>query len=622
MSAVRSRTAVVTPDQVHSAYFGDELDVVEAVGLVVGPEGACVRFGDDAWDFSSVDGLPAWTHGAGASRARFDLIPRPHWRVAAKEAALTLIAEQVAVTHHVTAVRVPLPIWSLPDRVRDWARWLTWLADGGTEELSEITQEHCDAYLAERSRAVQPDALRGEVTAMRDFAWCAPVMSAGSYRDGFYPWPDVTAAKVAGYAHPGENRTPVIPDEVLAPLIAAMLAVLRAPAVDVANATERLRDGDGGPYPVTPIPGSVGSDGAVPWSHHPLSPEELRHLRPLVVLGCFNVVAALSGMRLSEILELRRGCLRRIDAGDGKVRWRCHGVLVKGARRGTPAWWTVTTEVAEAIGVLERLAHPTDDALLFSLADPHRSSLPAWHYTWPRLRSWVNSWSSPHLAPIPEDWPLSPRQFRRTLARHLAARPWGTLAGMVHLKHLSIVTTEGYVGSHGAAAGSFARLLADERARMREEQAVQLFTEWRAGRPLSGPGARSLALRFEAVAAELGPFEGAVDPSDEDLRRRLRHVARELHSLPLNWCVFSDPTRARCLRGASSTTAQDQPLALQCQPLVCVQAVMTEEHVVVWRNEGSALRSLLADRRLPTLERVRLAPRLKQIDHLTGEDDP
>src|SRR5262249_4157413 len=39
------------------------------------------------------------------------------------------------------------------------------------------------------------------------------------------------------------------------------------------------------------------------------------------------------------------------------------------------------------------------------------------------------------------------RQFRRTVAWHIANRPFGTVAGMIQYKHASIAAYEGYAGS-------------------------------------------------------------------------------------------------------------------------------------------------------------------------------
>jgi hypothetical protein len=61
------------------------------------------------------------------------------------------------------------------------------------------------------------------------------------------------------------------------------------------------------------------------------------------------------------------------------------------------------------------------------------------------FRDWVNSPAGQRLglAPIPGP-PPTLRAFRRTLAIELAYRPGGLLAAKLHLKHISVATTEGW----------------------------------------------------------------------------------------------------------------------------------------------------------------------------------
>ena len=49
--------------------------------------------------------------------------------------------------------------------------------------------------------------------------------------------------------------------------------------------------------------------------------------------------------------------------------------------------------------------------------------------------------------PTGTPWRLTTRQFRRTIAWHIANRPFGTIAGMIQYKHASVAAFEGYAGS-------------------------------------------------------------------------------------------------------------------------------------------------------------------------------
>jgi len=46
-----------------------------------------------------------------------------------------------------------------------------------------------------------------------------------------------------------------------------------------------------------------------------------------------------------------------------------------------------------------------------------------------------------------QPWRITTRQFRRTIAWHIANRPFGTIAGMIQYKHASVAAFEGYAGS-------------------------------------------------------------------------------------------------------------------------------------------------------------------------------
>jgi hypothetical protein len=58
-------------------------------------------------------------------------------------------------------------------------------------------------------------------------------------------------------------------------------------------------------------------------------------------------------------------------------------------------------------------------------------------------------------------WRITTRQFRRTIAWHIANRPFGTIAGMIQYKHASVAAFEGYAGT--SASGFRAEVEAQRR---------------------------------------------------------------------------------------------------------------------------------------------------------------
>lgn len=678
--------------------FSDDLDVLAFSGqrLLDGPAPARPRFGDDVWDFAALAAIPAYRRIPAATRVDFGLIAAPHWRRCAKEVAIALLQPTVGLEQRLPrARRSPVPPQDLVRHLTMWRGWFAWLAAHDVQRLAEVTQAHCDAWLAGRRVEVQRSAAQADVIAVRRFADYGPILSADAYRDGFRPWGDATASQVVGTHPHQENRTPVIPDEIFGPLLAGALFLVRVAGPDVlaaqaewdrlqrrrSNAAamdanlrrylarlrregrrlpglhqrhldhQRGRDvldeadplhrvnlklieahvgaypgslrrrgrrqlveralaelgcGDGG---LLTVPASVADpaepEAARPW-HPGFSPFDLEDMASLVVTAGYLVVAALSGLRHSELAEMRRGCVRPEQLTGGKVRWRIETRLIKGRPFGGELErWTVIEEVVQAFAMVEQLV---DRDMPFA----RRTS----SARYPRLVRWVNTEGRrAFLTPIPDGWRLSDRQFRRTLARLLGFRPHGVLAGKVHLKHVSVATSEGYYGRPGSSAAAFLADVERERARARVENTTRLYQEWAAGSPMTGPGRAELAGLFASVRQDLAAQSGVVVASERRVEDLLRRRAETLHVGPLNHCWFVDPSRARCLQVAGRTDAV-APLIALCEPTSCVNSTIHPEHVPIWLDTRRGIDRLLADGRVPAQEKQRLEPERARVQRV------
>ena len=339
-----------------------------------------------------------------------------------------------------------------------------------------------------------------------------------------------------------------------------------------------------------------------PW-HDDFSPWDVDNLLHLILTASYIVVAALSGMRFSEMAEMRKGCVRPEELDNGKVRHRVHSQLIKGRDfGGEPERWTVVEEVAQAFGVAERLF---SDELPFA-----RRSFTG---RFPKFVRWVNGpGSRAFLAPIPEHQPLSTRQFRRTLARLVGFRPHGVLAGKIHLKHVSVATSEGYYGRPGSSAAAFLAEVERERATARVEATTELYAGWVAGEQATGPGKSELQSLFAAVHAEMASFEGTVVESEQRVVELLRRRAATLHVGPLNHCWFVDPARARCLAQAGRA-GESAPLIGMCEPTRCANATIHPVHVPVWIDTERRVDRLLASSRVPAQEKERLVAERNRV---------
>ncbi|MGI8777835.1 MAG: hypothetical protein ACR2LJ_10755 [Acidimicrobiales bacterium] len=698
--------SLTSPAAPWSSTFAADLDVVAFMGVRRSDDPALPRprFGDDDWDLAAVADIPAYARMSCLTRVQWGDIPHPAWRLCAKEVGLALLQPGIGLEHRLArARRRPLPAHDLARLVMHWRTWFAWLAAHGVDRLTDVTQAHCDAWLAGRLEVISRTSVRTEVIAVRRFADYGPLLSADAYPDGFRPWGQATASLVSGAKHPGENTTPIIPDEVFAPLLAAGLFLVNVAGPDVLAAADhwarlqrprRLRSSvddrlrlylarlrrEGRPLPelhqrhldhqaargvlaagdplqrvnvrlieyqvgaskggVAKVPrrrallgaavadlgcggGGLRSPVAVvtnptdptdrrPW-HGEFSPYELDDLADLVFTGCYVVIAALSGLRYSELAELRRGCMSAERLATGMVRHRIHARVIKGRAFGGEAErWTVIEEVAQAFALVERLV---DDDQPFARRNPSAR--------YPRLLRWVNGpGAQAFLTPIPEHWQLNGRQFRRTLARLLGFRPHGVIAGKVHLKHVSVATSEGYYGRTGSSAAAFLAEVEQSRAKAGLEFTKSAYADWEAGRPIAGPGRAELEALFANVRAEVG-HDGATLATERRVEELLRRRSATLHVAPLNYCWFVDPGRARCLAQAGRPDAT-APLVAMCEPTRCANATIHAEHVPVWLDTRRHIDELVASPRVPDHEKERLAPERERlsrvIDAIGGGD--
>jgi len=185
--------------------------------------------------------------------------------------------------------------------------------------------------------------------------------------------------------------------------------------------------------------------GALAWTL-PLDRAEAVAVVGIVRTAAIVLLAAVSGMRSSELMELTVGCSRLEDNGAGLVRYKLASKVVKGQHLGGVAdEWVVIEPAYQAAQLLEQLHDNPNNGvpLLGRFAFDVR-------YTW--FRNWVNGPAGERLGltPIPAT-PVNLRALRRTLAIELAYRPGGLLATKLHLKHIAVATTEGYASRPGGA---------------------------------------------------------------------------------------------------------------------------------------------------------------------------
>ena len=127
---------------------------------------------------------------------------------------------------------------------------------------------------------------------------------------------------------------------------------------------------------------------------------------------------------------------------------------------------------------------------------------------------------TPIIPPGPDGlpWRITTRQFRRTIAWHIANRPFGSIAGMIQYKHASVAAFEGYAGSSNSG---FRAEVEAQRALGQIDDILDYFDDRRAGRTPSGPAGPRISKTLDEAADQLGPL-----PAMMADRARLRALPR------------------------------------------------------------------------------------------------
>ncbi|MDT0427169.1 hypothetical protein ABZ741_12765 [Streptomyces globisporus] len=332
---------------------------------------------------------------------------------------------------------------------------------------------------------------------------------------------------------------------------------------------------------------------AVPWTL-PLQEMELRTLARIIQAACMVVVAALSGMRASELAEIgSASCPPPTHISSGRIRYKIASKVIKKRRwGGEPDEWVVLEEAYKAAELNlrlggERIGKAPFGTTSFSFAD-----------LFEKFKTFVNGPEGrrlglPHIPP----GPVTNRGVRRTLAIAVAYRPGGLLAAKVQLKQVHAATTEGYAHRPGGAQGLFMAEVAELERDRQMRLAKAAWHDYKEGRMPAGPGAPTLIAAFEHIDAQLAqtpPGPAHVLDADQQLINLLRPHAERLHLGVANYCWFRDPAKALCLRLAGTAIKPDsKPLISMCDAARCPQATHHREHRAVWLSSADSSRKLL-----------------------------
>ncbi|MGV9758339.1 hypothetical protein ACWDUC_21255 [Streptomyces tricolor] len=336
----------------------------------------------------------------------------------------------------------------------------------------------------------------------------------------------------------------------------------------------------------------------------------------MLLAACYVITAYLSGMRDSEAQSLKPGCHFTTASEDGIIeRHKLRGKVFKGRQpTGDEDTWVVIEPAAEAVAVMERL---TDCDRLFYRHGYRRNTDGIGNTINHLLNVFADRLAEvrPH-DPIPlvdgEKWRFTTRQFRRTVAWHIAFQPFGVVAGKIQYKHVKVAMFEGYAGS---SASGFPSEVEGEQRLARTEHFLDQYEDFKAG--VRTPP--RLAEQFARIRDELGDFPGRVVDTAR-LRAMLANPARTYYPGVLNDCYF-EPSTALCLSRRPSAEPEAAPVMNHCQPAKCPNSCVLPQHRPAIDNVIGDTRKLLSIRSLTSLQKAAVHQQIDQLKHMRDQTE-
>lgn len=308
---------------------------------------------------------------------------------------------------------------------------------------------------------------------------------------------------------------------------------------------------------------------------------EIEYLVSVLRAAVYVLVAALTGMRDSEIQSLERGAISRSDGLTSIRSTQTKGVPGTAGRSRT--WW-IPEAVVRAVEVLENLSpHRTllfarsgrsefsdyqvsrDIPRLLGFLSAEPESRPGrgtelGHTRVPLVSAFTKAGEGP---PIVE---VNQRSLRQSFSVWAARKAESELGLGIQLGHASLKQTFGYAVDRREAA---VRLLDDERGKALNDRARSLLTQ-----PVTGPLGENLASAISTLTTD--QFESLVNS-----------VAQRLHIGVTNDCVY-DPSRARC------GTDGPQLHSHNCAVEQCQNCLIGHTHAPIWRDQVERLDDAIA----------------------------
>lgn len=425
----------------------------------------------------------------------------------------------------------------------------------------------------------------------------------------FDPFATGSAGKEAGYnaAYRDQHRTDYIPDEILKDLIGAAIEyttvwgphILEASALMV-NIRKRFPEST--EDTVRYRQRRALKDFEQKRSHNTKSAirpslSNLNHLheaRTRLRTACGILIVFVTGIRLSELLSIKAGCIEIENTADGEFIW-LHSTIYKiqGIAAGKPGRWLGGPLARRVVAILEQLTKETRVksrcAHLFVPVTP--VAFEKWSGNEPLAQSFCKTYLRDFIDFIGlkdtrgQSYHIHLHMFRRTFARHVVRSDTTNLMALKeHFKHCSVAMTDGYVGIDEELQD----LLDNESDLL----SLDSFDKALRSTHLSGRRGKEIVTMVDrAISDGRLPLEFRGEAGGHFRKKMIREfidAGQQIYPCGAsNFCWFRQDS-ADCTDG-------DKPIVEFCNPPGCANAVIDrEEHGSYWQNIVTEGESLLA----------------------------
>jgi integrase len=329
-----------------------------------------------------------------------------------------------------------------------------------------------------------------------------------------------------------------------------------------------------------------------------VSEKDLSHLVSVTRAACFVAIAGLTGMKESEVLSLKIGCMTSLKIDDNLSALVLNGLLFKTSktRRGERAKWVAgydgdANPVNLAINALQQLPRRRGATGLFASSKQWKESKKE-RITSCRLKKAIVSFS--RVAGVSE-WNIKTHQFRKTFARFVARSSSASLFVLMrHFKHQSVLMTERYIDYDPDLLNE----VFDAMQELLEERLDSIFGASRLG-----------GLAGQRIMMNNAPFRGA-----ENAEARVRLVKLTLNDptayfriTPYGVCIYEED-RAKCL-GKEENVGIDTCVG-------CHNFSTDEHNLPFWIDERDRIQATIEDHRALGFVNLDLCEKLAQAERI------